>query len=312
MELTLLTANDVAKELRIKKYTVYELIKRGELPSSRVGKQLRVSRQDIERYLRGSRTGPGGGPLPPDAVPLGLPPMASLPALGVAVISGQDRCVDLLAARAEGAGERTLRSCAGCHDSLIALYHGKVTMAASHLWDAATGEYNGPFIQRLLPGVPAGALRLAGRMQGLYVRKGNPLGICGWEDFARNGLRMINRERGSGTRALLDQKLRLLGIDTERILGYDREASHHVACAGAVARGDADVGCGCEAAAQSISAVDFVPLQLEWYDLVFPLSARLVPAVRIILDYVQSGDFKRDLETIGSYEVSQTGLLRRY
>jgi putative molybdopterin biosynthesis protein len=298
MEQSLLTAEDVARQLRIKKYTVYELIKRGELPSSRVGKQVRVSQADIEKYLARGRTGSGQAAAPKAENTESRSPGAS-PVQQI-IISGQDRCLDLLLARISGeTGVPAFRSYMGCYSSLIALYLGKISMAASHLWDAETDTYNYPYIRRLLPGLPVGVLRLAGRMQGFYVKKGNPLGIRDWKDLARPGLRMINRERGCGTRILLDQKLAGLGIEGASIAGYNRESASHLTCAGIVAKGGADLGCGCEGGAADMAGVEFVPLQPEWYDFVFPLTGRGSPAVEAVCSYVGSGEFRRDLEILG-------------
>jgi putative molybdopterin biosynthesis protein len=313
MEAPLLTAEDVAKQLRIKKYTVYELIKRGELPSSRVGKQVRVSQEDIDSYLRTGKTAgrPAGEVLGHKAAPeQASAEQARTAGQGTQaeiIICGQDACLDLLLAKLTQAGEPALRSFMGCYNGLIALYRGRVSMAAAHLWDGETGVYNYPFIRRLLPGIPVGVLRLGGRMQGFYVRKGNPLKIRDWKDLSRPGLVMINRERGCGTRILLDQKLRELGIDGAGISGYGRESTSHMVCAGIVARGGADTGIGCERGAEGIAGVEFVPLQLEWYDFVFRLENRETPAVRTILSYVREGDFRQDLETMGGYDLSRTG-----
>jgi putative molybdopterin biosynthesis protein len=195
----------------------------------------------------------------------------------------------------------------GCYNGLIALYNGKVTMAASHLWDSETDTYNYPFIRRLLPGLPVGVLRLAGRMQGFYVKKGNPLKIHDWKDLARPELTLINRERGCGTRILLDQKIQQLGIKADSIKGYTRESTSHMVCASTVARGGADIGTGCERGAENIAGAEFIPLQLEWYDFVFRLSDRDTPAVKTILGYVSGGEFKQDLLTLGGYDLTQTG-----
>jgi putative molybdopterin biosynthesis protein len=311
MEPRLLTAEDVARQLRIKKYTVYELIKRGELPSSRVGKQVRISQADIEKYLAAGKTGPAGTARIREqagAARERLPGEREAGPGRQLIISGQDKCLDLLLARIESeTGGAVLRSYTGCYNSLIALYFGNITMATAHLWDAETGTYNYPFIPRLLPGVPAGILRLAGRMQGFYVKAGNPLGIRGWEDLARPELAMVNREKGCGTRILLDQKLAGLGIDGGAVRGYNRESASHLACAGIVARGGADLACGCEAAAADMAGVGFIPLQPEWYDFVFRLADRHIPAVQAVLAYVGSGEFRRDLEIMGGYDFSLTG-----
>jgi putative molybdopterin biosynthesis protein len=330
MESPLLTAEDVARQLRIKKYTVYELIKRGELPSSRVGKQVRVSQNDIDRYLRAGRTGPvrDEGDFPPappgeagetGAAEGGVPRNAAYsgpavfraghePAEAPIILSGQDLCLDLLVSRLSVLGlGPVLRSYAGCYNSLIAMYNGAVTLAASHLWDGETDTYNYPFIRRLLPGLPVGVFRLAGRQQGFYVKKGNPLNVRDWKDLARPEIAMINRERGCGTRILLDQKLKFLGIPAETVRGYGREATSHMACASAVAKGDADLGCGCERGAENITGVDFIPLQLEWYDLVFRLRDRDTPALKALIAYISEHEFRQDLAVMGGYDLSRTG-----
>jgi putative molybdopterin biosynthesis protein len=314
MELPLLTAEDVAKQLRIKKYTVYELIKRGELPSSKVGKQVRVSQEDIDSYLKAGKTVSRSGGNRDRTAP---EPASQVRAPGEGtgagiIICGQDACLDLLLAQVERAGEPALRSFMGCYNGLIALYRGRVSMAAAHLWDSETDSYNYPFIRRLLPGVPVGVLRLGGRVQGFYVRKGNPLKIQDWKDLSRPDLVMINRERGCGTRILLDQKLRLSGIDAAGIRGYGREFTSHMVCAKAVARGEADMSIGCERGAEGIAGAEFIPLQLEWYDFVFRLEDLKTPAVQAILSYVREGDFRQDLETLGGYDLSQTGLYREF
>lgn len=329
MESALLTAEEVALQLRIKKYTVYELIKRGELPSSKVGKQVRVSQADIDAYLQNNRSGPRLHPLAAEADALrpgdkraeGYPGMRTASLVreqplrddsAPLIICGQDACLDLLVAKAIAFGGSALRSYMGSYNALYTLYHDQVTMSAAHLWDSETDTYNYPFIRRLLPGLPVGVLRLAGRMQGFYVKEGNPFNIRDWKDLARPELVFINRELGCGTRILLDQKLRRLGIDGEAIRGYTREASSHMICAGIVAQGGADLGCGCQRGSQNIAGLEFVPLQQEWYDLVFPLRIRHVPAVRAIISYVTGPDFKQDLETMGGYDLSQTAYYEEF
>ncbi|MDR1030754.1 MAG: helix-turn-helix transcriptional regulator [Treponema sp.] len=314
MESMLLTAEDVAKQLRIKKYTVYELIKRGELPSSKVGKQVRISQEDIDRYLQSRKTGSPGSALgggyagrfedKPTKEHTDFPGVPQVPI----IICGQDTCLDLLVSRISRTGNNlVLRSFMGSYNGLCTLYNGKVTMAAAHLWDAETDTYNYPFIRRLLPGLPVGVLRLAGRMQGFYVKQGNPLHIKDWKDLYRQEISMINRERGCGTRILLDQKLAQLGINTDHIQGYTKEYTSHLACANTVAKGEADLACGCERGSAHILGVDFVPLQLEWYDVIFRLADQNTPALRTIYSYVLDGEFKQDLEILGSYDLSQTG-----
>jgi putative molybdopterin biosynthesis protein len=325
MASNLLTAEDVAEQLRIKKYTVYEIIKRGELPSSKVGKQLRVSQADLDVYLETRKTGalpPKDGADDPAAWPgeargtAIAPPGTRAEREGNAfqenghfptIICGQDACLELLVAKLSGAGELVLRSYMGCYNALIALYNGRLNMAASHLWDRETNSYNYPFIRRLLPGLSVGVLRLAGRTQGFYVKKGNPLKISAWQDLAREDILIVNREKGCGTRILFDEQLQTLGIDAAKIRGYTRETTSHRACAGIVAKGGADIGIGCERGMEDVPGLEFVPLQREWYDLVFPLAERHTAAVKIIRSYVGGAEFRQDLEMMGGYDCSQTG-----
>ena len=299
----LLTAEDAARQLKIKKYTVYELIKRKELPASKVGKQVRVSQSDINIYLESRKTG-------------SLPAAHTAPALALAeqvqdspiIMCGQDICLELLVSRvASTRNIQILRSYMGSYNGLYAFYNGKVSMTAAHLWDGETNTYNYPFVRRLCPGLPAGALRLTGRMQGFYVKKGNPLQIKDWKDFLRPEITMINRERGCGTRILLDQKLQQLSINTSAVQGYQQECTSHLACAGIVAKGGAAVACGCEQAAEEIPGIDFIPMQLEWYDLIFRLADRHTQVIQEIRSYVSSNVFKQDLEIMGKYDLSQTG-----
>ncbi|MDR3337582.1 MAG: helix-turn-helix transcriptional regulator [Treponema sp.] len=308
MESNLLTAEDVAKQLRIKKYTVYELIKRGEFPSSKVGRQMRISQSDIDLYLQANKT--GVHPLPQETP--NEEPLSKKNNAGPVIICGQDACLDLFLTQLGRTGEFVLRSFMGCYNGLIALYNGRITMATAHLWDSETDTYNYSFIRFLLPGLPVGVLRLAGRMEGFYVKKGNPLNIWNWKDLARPEITMINRERGCGARILLDQKLLTLGINAAKIRGYTQEISSHMVCASAVAKSDADVGIGCERGAESIAGVEFIPLQLEWYDFIFRLEDRETHAVKTIVSYATGEEFKRDLLSMGGYDISQTGAYREF
>ncbi len=105
------------------------------------------------------------------------------------------------------------------------MYKNKVNVASAHLWDSDTDQYNVPYVKRLLPGVSTVIVHLTCRMQGLYVAKGNPKGITAWADFGRGDITMINRERGAGSRILLDENLKLLGLYGSAIRGYNKETS---------------------------------------------------------------------------------------
>ncbi len=162
------------------------------------------------------------------------------------IICGQDLILDVLSNFMRLHGVMALRAYIGSYDSLVSLYHGRVNVATAHLWDAAGDDYNVPYVRALLPGIRSVIVNITYRMQGLYVSHGNPKNIRSWRDFGREDLTMINREKGAGSRVLLDENLKLLGLHGSRIPGYDNENQSHLAVASAVGRGDADVAVGNE------------------------------------------------------------------
>lgn len=231
MEQKLLTAQEAAELLKVKKATVYEMVKRGQIPAVKIGKQVRIDRTDLERMLR-----PAGAK--PTAVQAQQAVASQeIPAGGI-VLCGQDSCLNIIANHVSSlhGAKPMLRSYAGSYNSLSLLYRDKVDIATSHLWDEESGSYNFPFITRLLPGMPVVVVRLLGRHMGIYVRSGNPKGVVGIESLQGGQVSMVNREKGSGTRILLDEKLKALGVDRRSIPGYFREYNNHLSIAGAVAR----------------------------------------------------------------------------
>lgn len=305
-----LTPEEVAEILRIARNTVYELIKRGELSAYRVGRKIRVDARDVETYKRQGRK---MEPCPPVDTRAVLPPSpATFPhpdgASGELVICGQDIILDILTSHLERqTGGRAFRSPVGSFDGLLAVYREQAHLAAVHLWDGDTNTYNIPFVRRLLPGVPAVIIHLAGRRQGFYVAAGNPLKIGTWPDLLREDVRFVNREKGCGTRVLLDEKLRLLGLNRHLIMGYDHEESSHLGVASTLARGEADVGLGNQKAALQVRGVDFVPVQNERYDLVMRKEDMPKPMFKAVLEILQSGEYQRELAGLGDYDLTDTG-----
>ena len=145
-------------------------------------------------------------------------------------------------------------------------------------------------------------VRLVHREQGLIVAPGNPLALKGIEDVAERGLRYVNRQRGAGTRVLLDHELSRRGISPEAIVGYEREEHTHLAVAAAVAAGRADCGLGVLAAARAFG-LDFVPVAQEPYDLVFEPDPILYPLWTLL----ESDDFRRAVTDLGGYDTSEMG-----
>jgi molybdate-binding protein/DNA-binding transcriptional regulator YhcF (GntR family) len=195
---------------------------------------------------------------------------------------------------------------AGSLGGLIALQEGRADLAGIHLLDAETGEYNYPYVKHLLPGREMAIVHLAYRIQGLMFVAGNPKRIKGIEDLRRPDVTLINRQKGSGTRILLDQELRQLGITLSDVKGYTHEVDTHLAVARGIAEDKADVGLGIEAAARACH-VDFLPLYREKYDLVIPTenykNKKLAPLIKVIV----SKDFQKAVTEAGGYDTSQTG-----
>lgn len=313
MEEISLTPEEVAAKLKIAKNTVYELIKRGELPAYRVGRKIRIDLKDVENYKKqGKRielTVEQSSLSTSSEARLGqiFEPRASQPR-GI-VICGQDVLLDVLARQLEQhpRGIKALRHSVGSFPGLLALYHEQADLAAIHLWDGDTNVYNIPYVRHLLPGIKTVLIHLACRMQGFYVAKGNPKNIKDWRDLTQGDIKLINREKGSGTRVLLDEKLRLLGIDRRLIRGYEVEEPSHLAIASAVARGDADVGLGNEKVSMQVRGLDFIPLQKERYELVMRKDSLHKPFMQAVIEILQSQDFKRELNGLGDYDTSETG-----
>lgn len=198
-------------------------------------------------------------------------------------------------------------SCAnvGSMGGITAVRRDEAQLAGIHLLDAATGQYNVPYVEKYLPHKTWCLVHLARRQQGLMVAPGNPQHLTGWTDLTRPGVTFVNRQRGSGTRTLLDYHLQRLGLAGEAIAGYDKEVATHMAVAASVAAGAADAGLGIRAAAAALG-LTFVPVGEEQYDLLL----NMAPAddlVREIVAILQDPDFRRQVESLGGYDLTASG-----
>jgi putative molybdopterin biosynthesis protein len=299
-----LTAQDVAERLNIAKNTVYELVKRKELNFYKVGRKMRFTLADLESYIEGSRSGfATREPEPRESRPAKV-------SEGGFIISGQDSILDVLASRLEkiqGLDRQPLRSYVGSYKGLSALYNCEVHAATSHLWDGDSGSYNLPFVRRLLPGISCVLVHLTMRTQGFYVAEGNPKGISDWSDLFRDDIVLVNREKGAGSRVLLDERLRILGIPGRMVKGYAREEANHLSVAGAVGRGEADFGLGDMKAASQVEGVDFIPLQKEDYALVLKKEDMPSSIVKAIMDILSSREFREQFGHMKGYDISDIG-----
>lgn len=197
----------------------------------------------------------------------------------------------------------------GSLGGLLALRRGEAHVSGCHLLDTETGEYNESYVRRYLPGTPVAIIRLVGRTQGLMTAPGNPLNIAILEDLLRPEVRYVNRQRGSGTRVLLDYRLRQMGAAPDNIVGYQREEYSHLAVAAAVSGGSADTGLGVLSAARALE-LEFVPLLNEEYDLVIPTEHYESGHLQSLLDLLTDSDFRRAVDELGGYDVSRMGELR--
>ncbi len=299
----MLTAQDVAAILQVNRNTVYGLAKGGALPSYNVGRKLRFSLDDVQAYIEAAKRARREGSAAPAAAARDHGPVPH----GAFVIGGRDLVLDILANYLSNAGVRVLRSYESGYRELVSLYSGEVQAAAVHLWDSSSGRYNLPYVKRLVPGTPVVVLHLATRTQGLLVRRDNPLGLRGWADLVRTPLVLANRERGSGSRVLLDEKLRLLEADPFAIEGYEREIVSDLVQGTLIANGGADAGVGTERVCHQIAGLDYLPLQTERLDLVIaktPSTARVIRAVR---GFLGSEMFRNELVALPGYDFSHLG-----
>ncbi len=224
----------------------------------------------------------------------------------ILALGSHDLTLDLLAQFLSLRGSRLSSGNMGSLGGLIALQRGEAHLAGSHLLDPETGEFNLPYIERYVPDVPVVVVRLVGREQGLIIAPGNPKSVTGLDDIARADLAYVNRQRGAGTRILLDYQLEKLGIESDSVRGYQHEEYTHLAVAAAVASGRADCGLAIHAAAAALK-LDFLPLYQERYDLIIPKehheSARLMPLLQLLGD----PEFKEAVASLPGYSTDSMG-----
>ena len=343
MDEVLYTPQEVADLLKIRKNTVYELIKRGELKCSKIGKQFRIRKDELDEYLnspnermlkvvkgepineknqsifeKNKSNNENNQSIIEKNQTLSERNQISEPSYierdlhtsnGI-VICGQDIILEILCnyLAAEMKEIPIFRSYLGSYNGLYAMYQGKVDIATVHLWDGETGEYNRQFVKRMLPGTEYLRFHLVSRMQGFYVKEGNPKQIKDFKDLTRADVTMINREKGSGTRILLDEHLIKLGIKNSSISGYEKEVTSHLAGAGAVARGGADVALGNERISKELKGIEFIPIQMESYDLVIKMESVKYTWYQKLIDIINSDEFREEIVSLSGYDTTNMGV----
>ena len=194
----------------------------------------------------------------------------------------------------------------GSMGGIMAIRRGDAHVAGCHLLDIATGAYNRSFIRKYFAKGGVKLVSCVGRQQGLMVAKGNPLSIQKFSDIAKEGIRYVNRQKGSGTRILTDYLCKQENLDVSAIYGYDREELPHTSVAAQIVSGSADAGMGSYSAAK-LYDLDFIPICIEEYDLIIPDHAWDTPQVQQMIATLKSEEFKNKILALGGYTVENPG-----
>ena len=287
-----LSTQEVADILHVSKSTVYDLIRKGEIHSYKIGRKVRFTQDDVYAYIARSRHEHSTRPVKniDTHSTLLTPEKEEEPEL---IISGQDVVLDILANYLQQEGLSTARTYLNSFEGLLSLYQDNIHVAACHLFDGF--DYNASFVRSLMPGVPTVLVNISYRTQGFYVQKGNPRNIKGWSDLGREDITVLNRRVGSSARILMDVQLKRLGIQSAKVRGYERIMKSHLTMAAAIAAGEADVAIGTERISKQIENLDFIPLLEERFDLVIKKEMLETQAVQKLLKVLNDPSFRSEI-----------------
>ena len=310
-----MNAEDVARYLNLGKNTVYQLAKTGKLASYHVGRKLKFTLEDVEAYVASTHHASAAKQVPafdPGAeteADDNLSEAASFGELGGEpfVIAGGDTAADVLAGCMNASGVRTARKVCGSYTALVNLYAGDADAAVVHLFDQASNSCNVPYVRNLAPGASVVVFRVYGRQAGFIVQKGNPKKLTTWGSLLREGVRLANRVKGSGSRVLLDEKLRAMDARADAIEGYDSRYKVGATAARRVAGGVADVTIGTERDMRGISGLQFVPMQTEWVDLVVRKTPESRSAIKLIKGLMADEVLSSDIAALKPCDYSKLG-----
>ena len=296
MNREMLNTKELANYLNINEKQVYRLIKEKKIPATRITGKWTFPKKLIDEWIIESAN-----------ENIGVKKIRELKD-HIVVVGSNDFTIELLS------HELTRRypeyslsfSNVGSIGGLIALGRGSSHIAGCHLFDIKTGEYNLPYLPRYLPDLETIVVNLIYRDLGLILRPNNPLNITGIEDLAQPGIRIINRQEGSGTRILFDFELKRLGIHPDQINGYEKEVNTHNEVAMAVLSGTAEVGLGIFSAAKMLG-LEFIHITKERYDLVIPKEKFSAKPLTALLDVIRSQEFRAKVEQMGGYDTKDSG-----
>lgn len=297
------TADEIAKMFKISKHTVYELIKRGELDAFKVGNKMRINPDEVDRYKKSSKAYQGK---------VSQPTIHQQPSLTNTIrLSGShDFLVEHLTKYVSQYTNLQIQpTYIGSLEGLMMIYRGAADVAAIHLLDPNTKQYNIPFIKQFFIHEKISVVRFASREQGFIVAKNNPKRIIGFQDLIRNEVSFINRQKGSGTRFLFDTFLSQYEIDPKDVKGYQSEEWNHLSTAAHISRGSADVGFGIRSAAEQLG-LDFVLVTKEEFDLVFRWTEENKHELENLYELICSEQFKASIVEISGYKINDLGKIK--
>jgi len=298
MSNTLMNTREVAEYLDINEKQVYALIKSGRIPATRATGKWLFPKDMIDSWLlEDARAGFTEG-------------RQRTRKIGGALLAAgsNDPVLDILqtSLRKDHPEFYIFSASTGSRDGLVALNAGYTDIAWTHLWDPRDNSYNIPYLAQYMPDRKGIVVNLFYRELGFVTARENPLGIQGFDDLARKGVRFINRQPGAGTRVLLDIHLERLGIVTSLISGYEQEVFTHLEVGLAVLSGKSDVGIASIAIANFLG-LNFVPITRERFDMVLDQNLFFEKSVQILMDVLHDPAFRLRVEGVGRYDFSDSG-----
>ena len=299
-----LSTQEVADILHVSKSTIYDLIRKGEIHSYKIGRKVRFTQDDVDAYIARSRHEHSTRPVKniDTRSTLLTPEKKEEPEL---IISGQDVVLDILANYLQQEGVYTARTYLNSFEGLLSLYQDNIQVAACHLFDGS--DFNASFVRSLMPGVPAVLVNVSYRTQGFYVQKGNPKNIKGWSDLGRDDITVLNRRVGSSARILMDIQLKRLGISASKVRGYDRIMKSHLTMAAAIAAGEADLAIGTERISRQIENLDFIPLLEERFDFVIKKEMLETAAAKKLMKVLSDPAFRKEISHFSGNDYRDLG-----
>lgn len=294
----IMNTKEVARYLDIHEKQVYALIKTRRMPATRVTGKWIFPKKVIDEWIEtNAKTG------------LEVARQKSGRITGAFLASGSnDPVLDILQTCLRKAHPEFFIFSAntGSREGLSALEQGYTDIAWSHLLDPESGEYNIPYLEKLVPHVKAVVVNLFFRELGFVTASGNPLHIGNFADLGRKGMRFVNRQAGSGTRLLLDYHLGKAGIAAGGIAGYGEEVFTHIEVGLSILSGGADTGIA-TAAVSSLLGLDFVPITRERFDMILDQSVFFQKGIQALMDVLTGEKFRKRVGNLGSYDFSNAG-----